>query len=101
MRPGFRVGTRAHLLRTAERQMDVLNAGTAIRAGVSLSELSLNDVWLRYLELTGTHTLKEFHAYVYDDAVWSAHEHNVAAQALNDYFVDHGLDHLVAYAHEL
>jgi hypothetical protein len=58
---------------------------------VSLSELSLHDVWLRYLELSGTHTLKEFHAYVYHDAVWSAHENNVAAQALNDYFVDHGL----------
>jgi hypothetical protein len=83
------------------KQMDVLNAGTAIRAGLALSELSLHDLWVRYLAISGSHTLEELHAYVYGDAVWTTHEHNVAAQALNDYFVDHGLDHLVAYAGEL
>lgn len=81
--------------------MDKLQAGTAIRAGVSLSGLNLNEVWLRYAAITGTHTFEEFHDYVFAGTSWTTFEHNVAAQALNDFFVDHGLDHLVAYAHEV
>ncbi len=81
--------------------MDVLNAGAAIRAGLALSGLRLPDLWLRYVEISGTHTLDELRAYVCGDAVWTAIQHNIAAQALNDYFTDHGLNHLVAYADEL
>jgi hypothetical protein len=81
--------------------MDVLNAGAAIRAGLALSGLSLSDLWLRYIGMSGTHTLDELRSYVCGDAIWTAIQHDIAAQALNDYFTDHGLDHLVAYANEL
>jgi hypothetical protein len=81
--------------------MKLLNAGTAIGAGLSLSDLSLSDLWLRYVGIGGNHTCEELHAYIGGEAIWSELEHNIAAQALNDYFLDHGLDHLVAYAEEV
>jgi hypothetical protein len=32
---------------------------------------------------------------------WTAHEHDVAALALNEYFTERGIDDPVAYAEEL
>jgi hypothetical protein len=81
--------------------MDILDAGAAIRAGLALSDLTLHDLWQRYVEASGSHTLDELRAYVCGDAVWTAVQHNIAAQTLNDYFTDHGLDHMVAYADDL
>jgi len=81
--------------------MDVLNPGASIRAGLALSALSLYDLWLRYVGIGGSHTPDELRAYVCGDMAWTAIQHDVAAQALNDYFTEHGLDHIVAYANEL
>ena len=61
----------------------------------------MHDVWLRYFGVGGSHTLDELHGYVYGDAVWTAIEHDIAALALNDYFIEHVLDPLVADADEV
>jgi hypothetical protein len=81
--------------------MTTLNAGVSLAAGLALTDLGINDLWLLYFALGGSHPRPELQKYLSGAGRWSAHEHDVAAHALNEYFVDHGLDHLVAYATDL
>lgn len=81
--------------------MALVSGGGALAAGLAFSDLSLPDLWARYLRLSGTRTLQELGAYLGGSTEWSAGEHDIAAQALNEYFTDRGLDHPVAYAHEV
>jgi hypothetical protein len=55
----------------------------------------------KYEALGGTHTFRELRAYLGGDATWSAHQHDIAAQALNEYTSDRGMSHPVSYADEL
>jgi hypothetical protein len=84
-----------------EPRMAMVNGGTALASGLALSDLNLAQLWDRYLWLTGTQTLQELHAYLDGLTQWSTSEHNIAAQALNEYFTDRGLGPLVAYADEV
>ena len=81
--------------------MEQLNAGTAIGAGLALSDMTMNDLWVGYLAVGGTHSLTQLSDYTAGTTTWTDLEHDFAAQALNDYFTDLGLDHPVAYAREL
>jgi hypothetical protein len=81
--------------------MDVLGGGAAVASGLGMSDLSPYELWVRYLALSGCHSLQELENYVNGLSVWTAHEHDVAAQALNEYFSARGMDHPVAYAEEL
>jgi hypothetical protein len=65
----------------------------SLRAGLALSGLSHDQLWLRCLAVGGTFSCDELEAATY--------EHDVIAQALNDYFVERGQNHPVAYADEL
>ena len=66
--------------------------------GLHDSGLSYENLWTRYFALGGSRTLDNMRDRIdnpdmdTDDA-----EHNVIAQALNDYFVEQGKDHPVAY----
>jgi hypothetical protein len=81
--------------------VEQLNAGTAIGAGLALSGMTLNELWGGYLAVGGTHSLAQLRDYAAGSTIWTDLEHDFAAQALNDYFTDQGLDHPVAYAREL
>lgn len=75
----------------------------ALRTGVALSTLSLDELWTSYRAAGGNLTQRELTAALVGALRLTPHEHDQVAQALNDHFVEHhpGLGHRVAYSHEL
>jgi len=86
---------------TGRALMETIRAGAALTAGLLLTDLAVTDLWVRYFALTGWHSQDDLTSYLGGAIEWSPHEHNVAAQALNEYLDDHGMDHPVSYADEL
>jgi hypothetical protein len=78
-----------------------VRAGLALATGLALSDITVAELWSRCLALDGALSLNELHEYLLDESTWTAHEHNIAALALNEYFADHGLGSLVAYSYDL
>jgi hypothetical protein len=75
--------------------------GVSLRAGLSLSELDLPQLWVAYLGLGGTMSAERLEAALRGRHSLSSHEHDLVAQALNDYFTERGQDHPVAYSDEV
>jgi hypothetical protein len=65
--------------------------------GLRRSQLSLQDLWIRYLAIGGSASELELEAYLLGLLKMDTYEHNVIAQALNEYFLDQGEDHPVGY----
>lgn len=65
--------------------------------GMTRSGLSYDDLWLRHIAVSGTTGKLELEAYVLGLLVPDAHQHNLIAQAINEYFMDIGDDHPVGY----
>jgi hypothetical protein len=63
--------------------MDTVQAGSTLATGVGLTDL------------------RELTTYLAGEDAWTAHEHNIAAHALNEYTSDQGMDHPVRYSNEL
>ncbi|HEY0814884.1 MAG TPA: hypothetical protein VGE11_16550 [Pseudonocardia sp.] len=78
-----------------------VRSSTALRAGLSLSDLDIDELWTAYFGLGGSMSMKELVALVEGRLVVSDHEHDMVAQALNDYFTAKGQDHPVSYASDL
>jgi len=66
-----------------------------------MSELTLDDLWVMCMALGGTLTRDELEATLAGRYRPNNAEHDLIAQALNDYFTERGQDHPVAYSHEL
>ena len=81
--------------------MSIVHAGFALATGLSLTDLSGEDLWIRYYGAGGAHTQEELLTYLRGDSHWNDDQHDIAAQALNEYTSDHGMDHPVSYADEL
>ncbi len=81
--------------------MDAQGGGVALASGLGMSDLSPHQLWERYQGLGGSHSLRELVSYLNGLSQWTAHEHDVAAQALNEYFGGRGVGRLVAYSEEL
>jgi hypothetical protein len=81
--------------------MKTVNAGAMLAAGLAMTDLGVGDLWLRYFALGGGYPRQKLQAYLAGAADWSAHEHDIAAHALNEYFVDHGMNHPISYAGDL
>jgi hypothetical protein len=81
--------------------METLGGGAALAIGLAISELSTQELWIEYVALSGCHSEQELVLYLNGLTEWSPFEHDVAAQALNEYFTARGMDHPVAYAHEI
>jgi hypothetical protein len=77
------------------------SGGLAIAAGLAVSRLSTRQLWWDYITMGGSHNLGALEDYMSGRTTWSRYQHDFAAQALNDYFVESGLDHIVAYSDEL
>lgn len=73
----------------------------ALRAGMSLSDLDVDELWTAYLGLGGSMTQAQLVELMHGQRLVSDHEHDMVAQALNDYFTARGQDHPVAYSNEL
>jgi hypothetical protein len=81
--------------------MKAVHAGFALAAGLALTDLDDIDLWNRYFALGGAHSRPELVRYLNGHGAWTAHEHNVAAHAVNEYTSDRGMDHPVGYADEV
>jgi hypothetical protein len=81
--------------------MKTIKAGSSLAAGLAMTDLTLDGLWLRYFALGGSCTRRALEAYVNDGGHWNAHEHDVAAHALNECLMDQGMDHPVLYAGDL
>jgi hypothetical protein len=66
-----------------------------------MSDLELADLWLAYAGLGGQLSLEEVGAVLRGEREPTAYEHDVLAQALNDYYTERGQDHPVPYAGDL
>lgn len=73
-----------------------------LRAGFALSRLSVRQLWLGYVGLTGTLTQDELADLLRGDRDQvPPGEHDLVAHALNEHFDDLGLGGLVLYAEDL
>lgn len=71
--------------------------GISLQDGMRLSGMSYRELWLRHIAVSGTQGELELEAYVLDLLVPDDHQHNLIAQAINEYFIERGQDHPVAY----
>ena len=58
--------------------------------------MSARDVWINYFAVGGNGSLDDVERWL-DAGDSPGTEHNLLAQALNDVFIERGLDHPVAY----
>lgn len=71
--------------------------GISLEDGMRLSGMSYQELWLRHIAVSGTIGELELEAYVLGLLVADDYQHNLIAQAINEYFLDQGQDHPVAY----
>jgi hypothetical protein len=71
--------------------------GMSLADGMRLSGMSYQELWLRHIAVSGTTGELELEAYVLGLLVPDDYQHNLIAQAINEYFIDHGQDHPVGY----
>jgi hypothetical protein len=59
--------------------------------------LSLKELWIRCLALGSTNTVLQLEAFLHGALRPTPHEFNLMAVAVNEHFVDLGVDRLVPY----
>ena len=74
----------------AAARLDLLSG--LMRSGMTYSEL-----WLRQIAVGGVADEIEVEAYLFGLLKPDSFTHDVIAQAINEYFLDHGLDQPVSY----
>lgn len=74
-------------------------APLSLAEGLALSGLSAAELWRRCHGIGGVGDLAEVREHLGAHTCPDDAEHNVIAQALNDVFVERGMDHPVAYRH--
>ncbi len=77
--------------------MTATESGMSLEDGMRLSGMSYPELWLRYVSVSGTSGELELEAYVLGLLVPDDFQHNLIAQALNEHFIDLGLDLPVGY----
>jgi hypothetical protein len=80
--------------------MDADRTGLSLQAGLQAAGMSYRELWLNQIAVGGSATEFEVEAYVTGALKPDPHQHNVLAQAINEHFIDAGLDHPVAYVDE-
>ncbi|HEX2178854.1 MAG TPA: hypothetical protein VHL54_04935 [Actinomycetota bacterium] len=68
-----------------------------LEAARAESGLTMDELWLRYFELTGEASILELEAYLQGALVPSSLQFDMIAQALNERFMELGMDHPVPY----
>ena len=69
----------------------------SLAQGVARSGMTFHELWLRQLALGGEAGSLEVEAYVLGVLVPDPFQHDLLAQAINEYFLEQGQDHPVAY----
>jgi hypothetical protein len=77
--------------------MTETESGMSLEDGMRLSGMGYPELWLRYISVSGTIGELELEAYVLGLLVPDDYQHNLIAQALNEYFLELGPDLPVGY----
>ena len=77
--------------------MTSTDSGMSLQDGMRLSGMSYRELWLRHIAVSGTIGELELEAYVLGLLVPDDYQHNLIAQALNEYFIELGQDLPVGY----
>jgi hypothetical protein len=77
--------------------MTETESGMSLADGMRLSGMSYSELWLRHISVSGTLSEMELEAYVLGLLVPDDYQHNLIAQALNEYFIELGQDLPVGY----
>jgi hypothetical protein len=64
--------------------MEVKHAEADLVNAVIGGDLTVKDLWLRYLALGGTRTRQELQGYLSGESGWSTEDHDVLTRALNE-----------------
>ena len=64
---------------------------------MALSGLTLQDLWLNYMAVSGSQEACDLAAYLAGETAWTAFEHNKAALALNEACYDQGYGNPATY----
>jgi hypothetical protein len=72
----------------------------SLQEGFARSGMSFTELWIRQLEVGGTAGRLEVEAYVLGLLRSDPFQHDLLAQAINEYFIEHGRDHPVRYRNE-
>lgn len=69
----------------------------SLREAFEHSGMSLSELWGGYVSLGGLASQLEMEGYVFGAVVPERHEHNILAQALNEKFMELGMNHPAPY----
>jgi hypothetical protein len=72
-------------------------APNVLSAALEQAELTLADLWLRYIGLGGTASMFDVHAHIGGMSVLDTLQHDTLVQALNERFLERNMDHPVPY----
>ena len=73
-------------------------AGLTLQDGMTRSDMTFEELWLRQISVGGQAAELEIEAYVLGLLQVDSYQHDVIAQALNEHFVERGEDHPVGYS---
>lgn len=71
--------------------------GLSLEEGLSLTGMTFEELWIRELELGGVAGRLEVEAYVLGLLAPDSYQHDLLAQALNEWSLERGGDHPVGY----
>jgi len=72
-----------------------------LREAFEATDLSLDEIWMRYFGLGGSASLRELDAVLHEGVVSDRLQHNVLAHALNERFTELGMNHPAPYRENL
>lgn len=84
-----------------EHPGDAADSAQALHIGFLRSGMSTSELWANYVSMGGHLTEQQLLDAMRDGHEIGSHDHDMAAQALNEHFIDVGLDHLVPYYYQL
>lgn len=71
--------------------------GLSLHSGLLATGMDPHELWLRYVGVSGAAGPLEVEAYVLGLLTPSDYEHDLIAQAINEWFIERGQGHPVAY----
>jgi hypothetical protein len=74
------------------------DSGLTLYEGMQRAGMGFDEVWMRQLSVGGDAASIEVEAYILGLLRADAYQHNVIAQAINEYFIARGENHPVSYA---
>jgi hypothetical protein len=78
--------------------MKAPSSGLSLAEGLDLSGMTIDELWIRQISVGGNRGSMEVEAYMLGLLDIDRHTYNLLAQALNEHFIEQGLDHPVGYS---